>query len=134
MTVVRVNITGEGHIPLEAEVLARVSMRAGDEVEIEPVTRGVLLIKSRSLAQEEARLAQVRRKMVQIRDNLAAAEGLTLDEILLAAQYDLIDPEQGYWWSEEWQAGEREVEQERETGQVAAFESVDALLAELHSQ
>ncbi len=134
MAVVKVNITGEGHIPLGPEVLARVYMRAGDEVEIEPVTRGVLLIKSRSLAQEEARLSQVRRKMARIRDNLAAAEGLTLDEILLAAQYNLIDPEQGYWWSEEWQAGEREVEQERETGQVAAFESVDALLADLHSQ
>ena len=134
MAVVKVNITGEGHIPLGPEVLARVYMRAGDEVEIELVTRGVLLIKSRSLAQEEARLSQVRRKMARIRDNLAAAEGLTLDEILLAAQYNLIDPEQGYWWSEEWQAGEREVEQERETGQVAAFESVDALLADLHSQ
>ena len=133
MAVVKVNITGEGHIPLGPEVLARVYMRAG-EVEIEPVTRGVLLIKSRSLAQEEVRLSQVRRKMARIRDNLAAAEGLTLDEILLAAQYNLIDPEQGYWWSEEWQAGEREVEQERETGQVAAFESVDALLADLHSQ
>ncbi len=134
MAVVKVNITGEGHIPLGPEVLARVYMWAGDEVEIEPVTRGVLLIKSRSLAQEEARLSQVRRKMARIRDNLAAAEGLTLDEILLAAQYNLIDPEQGYWWSEEWQVGEREVEQERETGQVAAFESVDALLADLHSQ
>ena len=134
MAVVKVNITREGHIPLGPEVLARVYMRAGDEVEIEPVTRGVLLIKSRALAQEEVRLSQVRRKMVRIRHNLAAAEGLTLDEILLAAQYNLIDPEQGYWWSEEWQAGEREVEQERETGQVAAFESVDALLADLHSQ
>ncbi len=134
MAVVRVNITGEGHIPLGPEVLARVYMRAGDEVEIEPVTRGVLLVKSITLAQEEARLAQIRRKMVHIRDNLAAAEGLTLSEVLLAAQYDLIDPEQGYWWSEEWQAGEREVEQERETEQVAAFESVDALLADLHSQ
>ena len=134
MAVVKVNITGEGHIPLGPEVLARVYMRAGDEVEIEPVTRGVLLIKSRFLAQEEARLSQVGRKMARIRDNLAAAEGLTLDEILLAAQYNLINPEQGYWWSEEWQAGEREVEQERETGQVAAFESVDALLADLHSQ
>jgi len=110
MAVVKVNITGEGHIPLGPEVLARVYMRAGDGVEIEPVARGVLSIRSRSLAQEEAWLAQVRRRMVRIRDSLAAAEGLTLDEILLAAQHNLIDPEQVYWWSEEWQAGEREVE------------------------
>ena len=134
MAVVRVNITSEGHIPLEPEVLASVYMRAGDEVEIEPVTRGVLLIRAKSLAQEEARLAQIRQKMARIQDDLAAAEGLTLDEILLAAQYNLIDPEQGYWWSEEWQAGEREVVQEKETEQMAAFGSVDALLADLHSQ
>ena len=134
MAAIKVSITNEGHIPIGPEVLARVYMRAGDEVEIEPVTRGVLLIKSRSLAQEETRLAQVKQKMARIRDNLATAEGLTRDEILLAAQYNLIDPEQGYWWSEEWQAGEREVERERETGRVAAFESVDALLADLHSQ
>ncbi len=134
MTIVKVNITNEGHIPIGPEVLARVYMQAGDEVEIEPVTRGVLLIKSRSLAQEETRLAQVKQKMARIRDDLAAAEGLTLDELLLAAQYNLIDPDQGYWWSEEWQAGEREVEQEKETGQVMAFENVDALLADLHSE
>lgn len=134
MAVVKVNITSEGHIPLEPEVLARVYMRAGDEVEIEPITRGVLLIKSRSLTQEEAQLVQIKQRMARIRDDLASAEGLTLGEILLAAHYNLIDPEQGYWWSEEWQAGEREVEQEQETGQVATFESVDALLADLHSQ
>lgn len=133
MAVVKVSITDEGHIPVGPKVLARVYMRAGDEIEIEPVARGVLLIKSRSLAQEETRLTQIRQKMARIRQGLATAEGLTLDDLLLAAQYDLIDPEQGYWWSEEWQAGEREVEQEKETGQVAAFESVDALLADLHS-
>ena len=134
MAVVKVSITDEGHIPIGPEVLARVYMRAGDEIEIEPVARGVLLIKSRSLAQEETRLTQIKQKMARIRQDLATAEWLTLDDLLLAAQYNLIDPEQGYWWSEEWQAGEREVEQEKETGQVAAFESVDALLADLHSQ
>jgi len=134
MTVARAKITAEGYIPVEPEALERVYLRVGDEVEIEPITRGVLLIKSRSLAQEEARLSQVKRKIARIRDNLAAAEGLTFDELLLAAQYGLIDPQQAYWWSEGWQAGEREVEREKEMGQVTTFESVEALLADLHAQ
>ncbi|HHE73095.1 MAG TPA: hypothetical protein ENL34_12525 [Chloroflexi bacterium] len=134
MAVAKAKITAEGHIPVGLEALERVYLRVGDEIEIEPVTRGVLLIKAWSLVQEEARLSQVKRKLTRIRDNLAAAEGLTFNELLLATQYGLIDPQQAYWWSEGWQAGEREVEREKEMGQVATFESVEALLADLHAQ
>lgn len=45
----------------------------------------------------------------------------------------LIDKDQAYFWSQEWQAGEREAEEDIDEGRVKEFDSVDELLEELNS-
>lgn len=45
----------------------------------------------------------------------------------------LIDPSQAYFWTKEWQAGEREAEEGIRKGRVKAFRSVKELLRDLNS-
>jgi len=40
-----------------------------------------------------------------------------------------IDPDQLWFWTEEWQAGEREVDEERKQGLTMKFKSVDDLIS-----
>ena len=43
----------------------------------------------------------------------------------------LIDPSQAYFWTKEWQEGERQVEQERRQGKAKRFRSMKALVKDL---
>jgi AbrB family looped-hinge helix DNA binding protein len=43
----------------------------------------------------------------------------------------LIDASQAYFWTEEWQEGERQADEDIRTGRVKKFDSVEELLAEL---
>lgn len=43
----------------------------------------------------------------------------------------LIDASQAYFWTEEWQAGEREAEEDRRKGRVKRFRTAEELIADL---
>ena len=43
----------------------------------------------------------------------------------------LVDPSQSYFWTKEWQAGEREAEQDIRKGRVKKFKSVKELMDDL---
>ena len=45
-----------------------------------------------------------------------------------------IPDDQAWFWTEEWQKGEREVDEALARGEYKDFESVEALIADLHSQ
>ncbi|MBI3319564.1 MAG: hypothetical protein HYZ89_03145 [Candidatus Omnitrophica bacterium] len=45
----------------------------------------------------------------------------------------LIDPSQAYFWTKEWQEGEREVEGDLKKGRVKKFKSVKELMNDLRS-
>ncbi len=45
----------------------------------------------------------------------------------------LVDKDQAYFWSREWQEGEHEAEEDINQGRVEDFDSVDELLEELSS-
>lgn len=42
-----------------------------------------------------------------------------------------IDPDQAYFWTKEWQEGEREADEDIKSGRIKSFNSVDDLIAEL---
>lgn len=44
-----------------------------------------------------------------------------------------IDPEQAYFWTDEWQAGEREVDEDLAAGRSKTFDTMEAFLADLDS-
>ena len=45
----------------------------------------------------------------------------------------LIDPSQTYFWTKEWQAGEREAEDDIRKGRVKKFKSLKQLMQDLQS-
>jgi len=45
----------------------------------------------------------------------------------------LVDREQAYFWTREWQEGEREADEDIRIGRLKTFDSVDDLIAELRS-
>lgn len=56
----------------------------------------------------------------------------TKDGILMKPA-KLIDPSQAYFWTREWQAGEREAEEDIRKGRIKKFKSVKALMDDLRS-
>ena len=53
------------------------------------------------------------------------------DSIILTPR-NLIDKSQAYFWTPEWQAGEREADEDIAAGRVHEFDNVDDLIASLH--
>ena len=45
----------------------------------------------------------------------------------------LIDKDQAYFWTKEWQEGELEADEDIKAGRVKAFDSVDELVEELNT-
>ncbi len=45
----------------------------------------------------------------------------------------LVDKSQTYFWTREWQEGEREADEDIRAGRIKTFDSVDELIAELKS-
>jgi len=43
----------------------------------------------------------------------------------------LVDPAQAYFWTKEWQVGEREVEEDIRKGRVKAFKNIKELIKDL---
>ena len=54
---------------------------------------------------------------------------LTLADV--AAKAGLIDPDQRWWWTEEWQEGEREVERDIKAGRGQVFDTPGEFLKSL---
>lgn len=80
---------------------------------------------------EQKILVRARAKVERIQADLLHARGLTRAEAHVAAKAGLIDPDQMYWWTEEWQKGERAAEADLRAGRVRTFTSREAFLSEL---
>ena len=55
------------------------------------------------------------------------------DGIISVVVQKLVDKDQSYFWTREWQEGEREADEDIRMGQLKAFDSVDDLITELRS-
>lgn len=129
-------------ITIPKEVFERLQLHARDYLEAEVEGRKIVLTPKRltekapapKLSPREQRLlADAQAKIKRIQKNLMQAKGLTLAEARIAARAGLIDPEQLYWWTEEWQKAEREAETEIRAGGAKSFERIEDLLRDLRS-
>jgi AbrB family looped-hinge helix DNA binding protein len=82
----------------------------------------------RLTASEQKLLFRARTKIEHIRKDLVRAKGLTREEAAVATKVGLIERDQRYWWTEEWQKGERAAEADRRARRVLGpFDSVEAM-------
>jgi AbrB family looped-hinge helix DNA binding protein len=129
-------------ITIPKEVFERLQLHVRDYLDAEVEGRKIVLT-PKQLAEkapapklspgEQRLLAGAQVKIERIQKNLMQAKGLTLAEARVAARVGRIDPEQIYWWTEEWQKAEREAEAEIRAGGAKSFERIEDLLRDLRS-
>jgi AbrB family looped-hinge helix DNA binding protein len=124
-------------ITIPKKVFEALRLEVGDLVEVVHHQGKALIIPkstvtkapSAKLSPEEQKLvASANAKIEAIRTDIANAVGLTEEEAEVAAKVGLIDPEQRYWWLEDWQRGEREAQRDIGQGETSRpFERVSDL-------
>ena len=60
-----------------------------------------------------------------------ALDAVPVDGRLVLVPKQLIDKDQTWFWTEEWQAAEHEAENDLRAGQVKEFDTLDELIADL---
>ena len=127
-------------ITIPQEVRESAGIDAGDLLEI-ITQRGKVIITpqqviSRPMAvklskKEQETLLSARKKIESIQNDMINSTGLTREEVAVAAKVKLIAQDQQWWWLEEWQQGEREVERDIKEGRTETFETPEEFLAAL---
>jgi AbrB family looped-hinge helix DNA binding protein len=140
MAVVRIGPKHQVTIP--KEVFDHLRLKPGDFLEAIAEQGRIVMVPKRltvrapapSLNKKEQRtLSQARKKIEQIQKDILQCQGLTQEEIRVACRVDLIDPDQAWWWTEEWQRSEREAEGDIRKGKAKKFSKVQDLIKDLHS-
>ena len=74
--------------------------------------------------------AEVRHRVRATEGDIFLAEVRNDDEIVLRKK-SLVDASQAYFWTDEWQRGEREAQEDIRRGRMKRFRSAKALVADL---
>lgn len=73
------------------------------------------------------------RRAAQLEEGDLLEAEITADGILLRPQ-KVIDAGQAWFWSPDWQAGERDADQDREADRAETFSSDEAFIGALHAR
>jgi len=127
-----VKIGAKHQITIPRQIFEKLEFNVGDEVEI-TIQQGKLVINPKrqvegavaKLSPEEQKLLiSAKAKIAAINKDMCNSRGLTNAEAEVAAKVGLIDPDQKWWWTEEWQKGEREAEEAIANGDlIGPFET-----------
>jgi len=136
-------ISTKHQVTIPREIFKRLHLERGDMLEASEERGRIVLTPKRlvtkapaiPLAQKEQEiLVQAREKIRKIQSDLVHSKGLTMSEINVAVKTGLVDPDQAYWWHEDWQKGERKAEEDIKRGMVTdPFNSVQELIDSLKS-
>lgn len=123
-------------------VLLSLRLTVGDKLELR-VKNGEALLRPHRPAKksaaarkfsplEQKTLQSAKKKIAAIQKDLRSAQGLTQAEADVAAKAGLIARDQRWWWREQWQRGEREVDESiAKDGLSGPFQTAEALIAHL---
>jgi len=139
-----VKIGPKHQVTIPKEIFDQLDLQTGDFLEAVTQEGKIVMIPKQLInkapapsltAEEQATLPRVKDKISKIQMDLANSQGLTTEEAKLAIKVGLIDPEQAWWWSEEWQKGEREAEKEIAQNELSkSFRSLDKLVEHLNKE
>lgn len=145
----KTKVSADQNIKLPKSILGKYRLKTGDILTIR-IMRGSILLTpdklqngknkpqktsglSRSnLKREQTQLESAKRKIAAINQNLRTAKGLTETETEVATKAGLIDPDQRWWWTEEWQKSERKAQRDIDAGRVSkVYDDIDEALQAL---
>jgi AbrB family looped-hinge helix DNA binding protein len=138
-----VKIKTKGQITLPKQVRDSLGLSEGDLIEVDVRNgRGVILPKRGAAVtapklspREQQALRRAKKKIAAINEDMIHSRGLTREEADMAAKAGLIDPDQTWFWLEEWQKGERQAERDIKAGRTSGpFTTAKELIAHLHKQ
>ena len=73
-------------------------------------------------------------KIEKIKRDMVHSKGLSEEEIAVAVKEGMIDPDQAWWWTEDWQKGEREAQKEINKGKLmGSFSTVEQFKTAIES-
>ena len=102
-------------------------MEVGDFIEAKAEDEKIVLVPKKLVTKSdvtpldkgEQRILKVAKgKIEKIKQDLAHSKGLTDGEIEVAVKVGLIEKDQAWWWTEEWQKGERQAQKEIAEGKL----------------
>jgi len=139
-----VKIGPKHQVTIPKEIFDQLHLQTGDFLEAVTQEGKIIMIPKQltnkapapSLtAEEQMILPRVKEKIRKVQTDLANSQGLTDEETELAIKVGLIDPDQAWWWKEEWQKGEREAEKEIAGNELSGpFKGVDELVEHLNKE
>ncbi len=115
-------------VTIPREVRDRFKCEVGDTLDVVYQNGRIVMVPQQVIAKpqiakldkREQVLAHIARdKIRKIGSDFLNSVGLSEDEIRVATKIGLIDPDEAWWYSEEWQAGEREASNEVKDGEVS---------------
>ena len=133
-------ITTRHQVTIPQEVFEKLKLKVGEHVEMVE-DKGKIILTPQQMtarapaaklsAKEQELLRLAKQKIRAIQKDMINSTGLTRAEADVAAKAGLIDPDQKYWWLEEWQEGEREVERNYKEGKFEVFDNAEDFLKSL---
>lgn len=138
-----VKVGPKHQVTIPKEIFERLHLEVGDLVEA-GIQGGKIVLTPKQLTdkppaprlnkKERQTLTKAKEKIARIQADLVHSKGLNNEEVKAAVKVGLIDPEQSWWWHEDWQKGEREAEMDIDKGRYKEFDNVEDLIKDLHSK
>ena len=141
MSVVKLRPRRQVTIP--KEIFNKLHLQEGDFIEAKAEDQKIILVPKKlvtktdviPLSKEEQKLLKkTQAKIEKIKQDMAHSKGLSEDEIAVAVKVGIIDHDQVWWWTEEWQKGEREAQKEINGGKLmGSFSTVEQFKTAIES-
>jgi len=133
MSVVKVRPRRQVTIP--KDIFSKLRLEEGDFMEAKAEDQKIVLIPKKLVTKtgvvplskgEQTTLKKAQAKIEKIKQDMVHSKGLSDEELAVAVKVRMIDPDQAWWWTEEWQKGERESQKEiNEDNLLGPFSTVE---------
>ena len=133
MSVIKVRPRRQVTIP--KEIFNKLHLQAGDFIEAKAEDQKIVLVPKKlvtktdvvPLSKEQQKILETTQARIEkIKQDMAHSKGLSQEEIAVAVKVGMIDPDQVWWWAEDWQKGEREAQKEINEGKfMGPFSTVE---------
>jgi len=142
MSVVKVRPRRQVTIP--KDIFSKLHLEEGDFMEAKAEDQKIVLVPQKLVAktgvvplskEEQKTLKTAQTKIERIKQDMVHSKGLSEEELAVAVKVGMIDNGQAWWWTEEWQKGEREAQKEiNEENLLGPFSTVEQFKTAIESE